>query len=106
MHAKTISPSLWCWAFFAALSGMPALAQNVGRVRDAGKGVVDYRQTVAESNEECAAPGQPVPTVEGARLTVLSSIAVQAAQGVPDFCRVVGVIDSEVPDDAAPPRWT
>ena len=89
--------------FITALSAIPALSQNVGSFLDASKGVVDCRQKVAESKEECAALGRLVPTVEGARLTVLNSVAVQAAQGVPDFCRVVAVIDPEVPGDAATP---
>ena len=80
MHTKTLPPSLWCWALIAALSSMPAHAQNIGSFRDAGKGAVDYRQTVADSNEECSALGRLVPTVDAARPTVLSSVAVQVAR--------------------------
>ena len=71
--------------------------------RDADKRVIDYCQTIIESEEVRSALGRLVPTVEAARLTPLSSIAIQAAQCMPDFCRVVvALIDPEVPAGAAP----
>ena len=66
--------------------------------------MVDYRKTVAESKDESSALGRLVPTVEAARLTPLSSIAIQASQGVPDLCRIVALTEPEVPADAASPR--
>jgi len=85
---------------------VPALAQNVGSFRDAGKGVVDYRKTVAESKRDCSSLGRLVPSVEGVRLTVLNSDTVQAAQGVPAFCRITAVADPEVLVEVALPlRW-
>jgi len=36
----------------------PAPAQNVGSLRDAGKGAVDYRRPVAEAKEACTALGR------------------------------------------------
>ena len=55
------------------MAGMPALAQNVGSFRDAGRSVVDYRKTVAESKEDCSSLGRLVPLIEGAWLTVAAA---------------------------------
>jgi feruloyl esterase len=94
------------WGLSTAIACMPALAQNVGSFRDAGRGVVDYRKTVAESKEDCSSLGRLLPLIEGVRLTVLSSETVAAAQDVPAFCRVVAIVDPEVLVEVALPiRW-
>lgn len=90
----------------AIVGATPAVAQNIGSFRDAGKGAVDYRQTVAEAKQDCARLGGLVPTVEGTRLTVLRAEAVSAAQGVPAFCRIVALLDPEILIEVALPlRW-
>jgi len=102
-----ISHRVAAFGLSTAMAGMPALAQNVGSFRDAaGKVAVDYRKAVAESKEDCSSLGRLVPLIEGARLTVLSSESVAAAQGVPAFCRIVAIIDPEVLVEVAlPVRW-
>ncbi len=94
-------------AFGAALlANVPAMAQNIGSFRDAGKGAVDYRQIVAEARQDCGSLGGLVPTVEGTRLTVLRADTVPATPSVPAFCRVVGLLDPEVLIEVALPlRW-
>lgn len=68
---------------------------------------MDYRKTVADAQEDCASLGRLVPSVEGARLTVLSSQAFAASpQGVPAFCRILAVIDPQVLIEVAlPMHW-
>ena len=89
------------------VAAAPALAQNAGTFRDAGKGAVDYRKTVAEAKADCAALGGLVPAIEGARMTVLASESIAASPpGVPAFCRIVALIDPEVLIEVALPlRW-
>ena len=60
MHTETFRSTVFCCGLVAAVSSVPVLAQNIGSFRDTGKGAVDYRQTVAESKEECAALGRMV----------------------------------------------
>lgn len=95
----------WC-GLTLALAALPAVAQNVGSFRDAGKGAVDYRKPVADAKEDCGALGRMVPQIEGARLTVITSQAIAAAQGVPAFCRIVALLDPEVLIEVAlPTSW-
>ena len=84
--------------------GSMALAQNVGSFRDAGKGAVDYRKAVAASREDCSKLGRLVSSVEGTRLTALSAEPVAAGGGVPAFCRIVAILDSEVLIEVALPK--
>ena len=96
------SPQPTVLGFHHRLVQHARLGAERGQLPRCRQGVVDYRQIVAESKEEYATLGRLEPTVEAARLEVLSRVAVQAAQGVPDFCRVVGVIDPDLPGGAAP----
>jgi feruloyl esterase len=107
MKTKIARHSLAACGLGLAGLAAPALAQNVGSFRDAGKGAVDYRRPVAEAKEACTALGRLVPSVEGARMTVLASEAVGAsAQGVPAFCRIVAILDPEVLIEVAlPMAW-
>ncbi|MEJ8812806.1 tannase/feruloyl esterase family alpha/beta hydrolase [Variovorax ureilyticus] len=101
IQRKSLGPAL-C---LAAL-GLAAHAQNVGSFRDAGKSAANYTNPVATSTGDCAKLGQQVVSVDGARMTVLTSEVMTAAQGVPDFCRIVAMLDPEVLIEVAlPMRW-
>lgn len=93
-------------ALCLAAAGLAAHAQNVGSFRDAAKAAVNYTNPVASSTGDCAKLGRQVVSVERARMTVLASEVVAAAQGVPAFCRIVAMLDPEVLIEVAlPMRW-
>lgn len=89
-----------------AALGCAAQAQNAGSFRDSAQSASRYAEASLAATGDCARLGQQVTSVEGTRLTVLSATATPAAQGVPDFCRIVAVLDPEVLVEVAlPMRW-
>jgi len=93
-------------ALCLAAVGLSVQAQNVGSFRDASKSAANYTNLVASSAGDCAKLGQQVASVEGTRLTVLTSQVIASTQDVPEFCRIVAVLDPEILIEVAlPMRW-
>jgi hypothetical protein len=75
-----------------ALIPMTAEAQNGYSFIDAGKSAVHYSVAVAKPAMNCAG----VSRLSWASVTILSTRTVPAADGVPEHCRVSGLIAPEV----------
>ncbi len=88
-------------ALFAGARG--AEAQNVGSFRDADHSASGYTRATVTAHLPCDAVGSRVGTVEGTRLTILSAELRPAAQGIPEFCRIVAVLDPEIQVEVALP---
>ena len=78
----------------AALALMPAsaLAQNSYSFIDASESMVRYGVTSTQAAMNCAA----VPSLATAETTIISARLVPAADGVPEHCRVTGLIQPEI----------
>ncbi|MGF2059468.1 hypothetical protein, partial [Enterococcus innesii] len=75
---------------FAALALMPAsaLAQNGYSFTDAAESMVRYGVSSTQAAMSCAS----VPSLATAETTIISAKLIPAADGVPEHCRVTGLI--------------
>ncbi|MBY0319603.1 MAG: tannase/feruloyl esterase family alpha/beta hydrolase [Reyranella sp.] len=78
----------------AALALMPAaaLAQNGYSFIDAGESMVRYGVSSTQAAMSCAS----VPSLATAETTIISAKLIPAADGVPEHCRVTGLIQLEI----------
>ena len=78
----------------AALALMPAsaLAQNGYSFIDAGESMVRYGVSSTQAAMSCAS----VPSLATAETTIISARLIPAADGVPEHCRVTGLIQPEI----------
>jgi len=78
----------------AALALMPAsaLAQNGYSFTDASESMVRYGVSATQAAMSCAS----VPSLATAETTIVSARLVPAADGVPEHCRVTGLIQPEI----------
>jgi hypothetical protein len=78
----------------AVLALMPAsaLAQNGYSFTDAGESMVRYGVSATQAAMSCAS----VPSLATAETTIVSARLVPAADGVPEHCRVSGLIQPEI----------
>src|SRR5260370_25196041 len=78
----------------AALALMPAtaLAQNTYSFTDAAQSAVHYNVASTKASMSCAA----VMSLATAETTILSARLIPAADGVPEHCRVNGLIAPEI----------
>ncbi|MBI2739516.1 MAG: tannase/feruloyl esterase family alpha/beta hydrolase [Rhodospirillales bacterium] len=81
-------------SIIAALALMPAsaLAQNGYSFTDAGESMVRYGVTSTRAAMSCAS----VPSLATAETTIISARLIPAADGVPEHCRVTGLIQPEI----------
>jgi feruloyl esterase len=75
-----------------ALMPAPVLAQNSYSFADAGQSVVRYGVAPARAAMSCAS----VPNLATAETAIVSARLVAAADGVPEHCRVSGLIQPEI----------
>ena len=78
----------------AVLALLPAAAgaQNAANFSEAGKSPVRYAVASTQAAMACAA----VPSLATAETTIVSARLVPAADGVPEHCRVTGLIQPEI----------
>jgi hypothetical protein len=81
-------------SILAALALMPAsaLAQNGYSFTDAGESMVRYGVSATQAAMSCAS----VSSLATAETTIISAKLIPAADGVPEHCRVTGLIQPEI----------
>ncbi len=97
-------PSLRLASVLAAalLFAAPATAQNGFSFIDVAKSQVDYRLATVVPATTCA----DLRRLSGAALTIASTETIAAREGVPEHCRVRGVIAPEIQFEVLlPARW-
>ncbi len=84
--------SRWILALLVLACAQFAAAQGGRSFADAGKSAVPYSTTSARAQASCA----ELTALTNRDYSVTSATLVQAADGVPEYCRVLGVIPPEI----------